>query len=310
MEMIKELKLGIIGAGAAGLSAALLAGRQGMDTFIFDTKTGGGRAGGIPYIISFPGFEKIKGSEFIKTLKNQVKALNNVSFHELEEVMEISPAGEGFRVRTIKDTYIFNRLILAMGVEHKKLNITGESEFSGRGVSYCAACDGLFFRNKNTVVIGNDTHAVEQALFLNDLQANVTLVNPWNTWEAESKILDDLHSTNVNVLKDVSVTEIYGERLVGGVKIAVNSDENLKKEYKDLDAKGIFISVGFSPRTQLVSRLGIELTTENYLKIDNDQRTKIRGLYAVGDITDPDLEVVSVCASGVNAVKTILNELK
>jgi thioredoxin reductase (NADPH) len=307
--MTKHIKLGIIGAGAAGLSAALFAGRHKIKTIIFDSKSGGGRVGGIPYITSYPGLEGIKGSDFIKSLKAQVQALPDVDFHELEPVSDIDVENEQLKLITNKDEYLFDRVILAMGVEHKKLNVTGETEYSGRGVSYCAACDGLFFRNKDTIVIGNDTHALEQAMFLAELQSNVTLINPKPNWNAEPTILNNLQKKEIAVLQNFDVKEIFGERVVDGVRVS-GVDIEPQNEIKELEAKGIFISMGFSPRTELVEKINLRLTTEKYVEIDQDFRTNMPQIYAVGDLTAPDQEIVSVCASGANAVIQILKEFE
>ena len=296
-------RIAIIGAGAAGLTAGLVAGRNGLSTVIFEAKNAGGRAGGIPYIESFPGLGRVKGTEFMKSLKKQLEGLDNVELHELEAVKEIKKTNGTFTLITNNDEYEFDRVILAMGTEHKHLGAPGEAEFKGRGVSYCAACDGLFFRNKNTVVVGNDTHAVEQALFLNELGSNVTLVSPDSALDAEPKLCDDLKETNVEVLNETSVAEIYGERLVAGAK--VTSPEQYTSE---LEAKGVFISVGLVPRTELLKDLGVELNAGGYIKTTEEMQTNIPNLYAIGDLVASDLEQVSICSTGANAVKTILKK--
>jgi thioredoxin reductase (NADPH) len=307
--MSKSIKLGIIGAGAAGLSAALFAGRHKIETIIFDSKSGGGRVGGIPYMTSYPGLEGIKGSDFVKTMKAQVQALPEVAFHELEPVSDINIEDEQVKLTTKKDEYSFDRVMLAMGVEHKKLNVTGETEYSGRGVSYCAACDGLFFRNKNTIVIGNDTHALEQAMFLDELQSKVTLINPEPNWSAEPTILNNVQAKDITIFQNLDVKEIYGERMVGGVRVS-GEELDPQNETRELEAKGVFISMGFSPRTELVENLNLKLTVDKYIEIDHKYQTNIPYIYAIGDLTAPDQEVVSVCASGANAVKQILKEFE
>ncbi len=302
-------EIGIIGAGAAGLSAALVAARHGLNCTIFETKTAGGRAGGIPYIASYPGLGKVKGTEFIKTLKTQAQEFSNIEFHEFEPVKELKVRSEHFLLITDRNEYKFQYVILAMGTEHKQMSITGELEFKGRGVSYCAACDGLFFRNKNTIVIGNDTHALEQALFLNELGSNVTLINPWANWNVENKLYDDVRQSSIKVLQNITVDEIYGERLVGGVRVSGEYND-MVMDRKELEAKGVFISIGWEPRTSLVKGLDLAFTNDGYIIVDNKFKTKIPNLYAVGDLTGSDLELVSVCASGANAILNILKENK
>jgi thioredoxin reductase (NADPH) len=308
----EQLSLGIIGAGAAGLTAAMVAARYGLKVIIFESKTAGGIAGGIPYIESYPGLEKVKGTDFIKKLKAQVQNLRDIELHEFEPVKEIKPDSEKIIVLTNKNEYIFNKVILAMGADHKHLNVTGEKEFKGRGVSYCAACDGLFFKNKKSVVIGNNTHALEQALFLNELESNVTLINPASTWNAENKIINDLKSTSIQVIQKVNIDEIYGERMVGGVRISGVDMLNIIPQHDDsgakieLEAKGVFISIGLSPRTELISGLGLELSEDGFVKINENYQTKISNLYAIGNLTSADLELVSLCASGANVVHAII----
>lgn len=305
-------KLVIIGAGVAGLTAGLMAGRNRLATVIFEAKTPGGRAGGIPYIESYPGLGKVKGTEFIKTLKQQLSNLDCVEVHEFEPVKEIRINNDFFNIITDKQDYIFQYVIFAMGAEHKLLEATGETEFKGRGVSYCAACDGLFFKNKNTIVVGNDTHAVEQALFLAELGSIVTLITSAANLDAEPKLCNELEKTSVNVLFDTNVEEIYGERLVGGVRINTVSPETPGKsdqETQEMETKGVFISVGLVPRTELIKGLGMDLTQDGYIKVNGRFQTNVPNLYAVGDLTALELELISVCASGANAVKSILDYL-
>jgi thioredoxin reductase (NADPH) len=305
----KLVEIGIIGAGAAGLTAGLTAARYGFHCIIFESKTAGGRAGGIPYIESYPGLGKVKGVEFMKTLKAQTQLLKDLELHEFEPVKELRIKPEHFQLITDKNEYNFRFVILAMGAEHKHLNVTGESDFKGRGVSYCAACDGLFFKNKNTIVIGNDTHAIEQALFLNELDSNVTLINPGSNWNVEHKLYDDLQSTSVKILENATIDEIYGERLVSGVRVS-SEHNSATMDHNELEAKGVFISIGLEPRTDLVSELAVNLNDDGFLNVDDKFKTNIPNLYAVGDLTDADLELVSVCASGANAIKNIIKENK
>jgi thioredoxin reductase (NADPH) len=312
----EHTSVGIIGAGAAGLTAAMVAARYGLKVIIFESKTAGGIAGGIPYIKSYPGLEKVKGTDFIKSLKIQVQNLQNIELHEFEPVKEIKPDSGNIIVITDKNEYIFDNVILAMGADHKHLNVTGEKEFKGRGVSYCAACDGLFFKNKKSVVIGNNTHALEQALFLNELESNVTLINPASTWNAENKIFNDLKSTSIQVLQKVNIDEIYGERMVGGVRVSGEDVFNIKPQHDnsdamiELEAKGVFISMGYSPRTELIKGLGLELSEDGFVKINENYQTNISNIYAIGNITSADPELVSVCASGANVVRVIIRHLK
>jgi thioredoxin reductase (NADPH) len=307
---LNDIKIGVIGAGVAGITAALYAGQNDIKTLIFDSKTGGGRAGGIPYIVSYPGLERLKGTDFVKRLKGQITELPTIEFHEFEPIESINLKSDKFYVKSQKDEYIFDNLVLAMGVEHKKLNINGESEFSGRGVSYCAACDGVFFKNKDTIVIGNDTHALEQALYLNELESKVTILNPTDNWNAEPRLCNTLNSSGIKIIEGSQVSEIKGERMASGIKLngSKNNKELLEgKGSNELDAKGIFISVGFQPRIELVSNLDLELSKNDYLNVDRDYKTNIPNLYAIGDLTAPDMEIVNVCASGVAAIKDIIS---
>ncbi len=316
--MGKKAMLAIIGAGVAGLTAALVAARNGLKIVVFESKNAGGRAGGIPYIETFPGLGRIKGTMFVKSLKAQVEGYPNIELLELEQVKEIKLNDDHFTLITNNREQDFEYVILAMGADHKHLNIPGETEFKGSGVSYCASCDGLFFRNKSTLVIGNDTHSLEQALFLDELGSNVTLITQEPELNAESKLCNDLLSTSVNVVHDMNVREIMGERLVSGVKLARagdvgNEHKQIRTEFDtkmELEAKGVFISVGQVPRIDIVKDIGVSFNTEGYIEIDDRFKTKIPNMYAIGDLTSPGLELVSVCASGANAVSHILNRIK
>ena len=306
-----DAKIAIIGAGAAGLTAGLIAGRHGLSAVLFEARSPGNRAGGIPYIDSFPGLPKLKGTEFVKALVDQVKSYPNVELKEFEQVQSIELLSKenekGFKLVTGKQEYLFQYVILAMGAEHKHLDVPGEKEFKGRGVSYCAACDGLFFPNKPTVVIGNDTHTVEQALFLNELGSDVTIVNPEAGFEADTKLCTDLRSTPVKVVSDADVREIHGERLVTGVEVMVpEAGGSSKMDVMELEAKGVFISVGLVPKNELVKDIGVVMDEKGHIKVNGSYQTNIPNLYAIGDLTGPDLELVTVCATGAAAVKGII----
>ena len=167
----------IIGAGPGGLTAGIYAGRQGTKNLIIDRDLAGGLGREVPEMENYPGFDKISGLELIEKMKAQ--AIKNCDLHEMEDVLEITKTDGEYRfiVKTNKDEYQAKSIILATGSSHRHLNTEGEEAFKGKGVSYCATCDGFFFAGRDIIMVGGGNSALQEALYLKNLGANVTLVH-------------------------------------------------------------------------------------------------------------------------------------
>ena len=207
----------IIGAGPGGLTAGIYAGRQGTKTLIIDKSLAGGIGREVPAMENYPGFDIISGLELTEKMKGQ--AIKNCELHEQENVLEIikTDAPYRFTVKTDKNEYQSKTIILATGSSHRPLNAKGEEEFRGKGVSYCATCDGFFFSGRNVIMVGGGNSALQEAIYLNNLGANVTVVHRRDEFRAQKYLQDIVEKEGINVMLNATVEEIKGNMLVESV---------------------------------------------------------------------------------------------
>jgi thioredoxin reductase (NADPH) len=219
----------------------------------------------------------------------------------LGEVVEKLEAFEDhIKVTTSNQSYDVGAAIIATGTVYKKLGIKGEGELSGRGVSYCATCDGPFFKGKKVIVVGGGNSALVEAIALQDMGTEVTLVHRRDKLRAEQTYQDKAKEMNLNIVYDAVVEEIVGKDKVEGVKIKDCSCDATK----DIEAEAVFISVGEIPKNELAAQIGVELDEKGYIKTDRNMRTNIKRVYAAGDITGGLRQIVTACAEGAIAALT------
>jgi thioredoxin reductase (NADPH) len=288
-----DYDVAIIGAGPAGYSAGIYAARSGLSSVLFDRGEGGGRAVLSPRIENYAGFELIPGAELMEKMRQH--ASRYVTLHPFEEVREIVSSDVSFSVRTAKQSYEVNAIILCTGTEHKTLEIPGEKEFLGRGVSYCATCDGFFFRGKRVAVMGGGSTAIMEALFLKQLGCKeVTLIHRRDQLRAEKIYQDEAREKNVRILLNQEAERITGDEIVG--QLHLRDASSGKTSVFEVD--GVFISVGDTPQNQLAKNLGVKVDEQGYIVVDRKQRTNIEAVYAAGDITGGVRQVVTAVAEG------------
>ncbi|MCD6110290.1 MAG: FAD-dependent oxidoreductase, partial [Thermoplasmata archaeon] len=245
--------LAVIGAGPAGMTAAIYAVRSGLRTILLDAGMGGGQLQISPEIENFPTWKSVKGPELAAKMKEHTEEYLKV--REFEAVEDISRDDGGFVINTTKQEYRARAIIMATGATHRKLGVPGEEEFAGRGVSYCATCDGFFFRGKRVAMVGGGNTAAAEAIYLKSIGCDVVLIHRRDTLRAEKRYQDKLKEMGVEILYSHVVEEIVGEQLVKGVRV-----RDLKSgEEKLLEVSGVFISVGEDPHTALAVKLGVEL---------------------------------------------------
>ena len=296
----------IIGAGPGGLTAGIYAGRQGTKNLIIDRDLAGGIGREVPEMEKYPGFDNISGLELIEKMKQQ--AIKNTELHEMEEVTDIIKTEDDYRftVKTNKDEYKTKTVILATGSSHRHLNAKGEEEFKGKGVSYCATCDGFFFAGRDIIMVGGGNSALQEALYLKNLGANVTLVHRRDEFRAQKHLQDKVKEENINIIYDSVVEEIKGDMLVESV-VLKNTKTN---ELKEIPINGIFISVGYIPHTELAVKLGINLDESGHIIIDKEQKTNIDYVYAIGDVCVGLKQWVVACGEGAVAAASAFNDMK
>lgn len=299
-----EKDLVIVGAGPAGLTAAIYAERAGLKTVIVEREAIGGQVAITPVVENYPGFTKIAGKALVDMMAQQASQYSEI--HISEVIKEIRGLGAGFEVRTHWATYKAKGIIIATGARSKKLNVAGERRFSGKGVSYCAACDGYFFKDcKKVIVVGGGNSAVTDALYLHGIGASVTLVHRGVRLRAEKSLQDSLSKAGIPVIWNSEVREILGDKVVASVKI-----ENKKeKTIKEIPANGVFIAIGYIPNNDIAKMLGIELTEEGYIKVDEKNRTSMPMVYAAGDVTGGVKQITVAVGQGSTAALSAFEDI-
>jgi len=297
--MIDKLyELVIIGAGPAGLTASIYAQRAKIDTLVLEKLSPGGQILLSERIENYPGFsEAISPQRLMEEMRKQAEnlgmrlSLEEVSKIEVKDREKIIYTSSGKKYRTLS-------IIVASGAETSKLEVEGEKEFTGRGVSYCATCDAPFFKNKEVTVVGGGNAAVEEALYLTRFVKKVYLVHRRGMLRAE-KILQERAFKNpkIRMVWKSVINQIYGKNYVEGVKL-----KNLETgKIEDLSCQGIFISVGLKPNTEFLQGL-VKLDENGFVRTDENMQASIEGIFACGDVRkNMAKQVVVACGEGAQA---------
>jgi thioredoxin-disulfide reductase len=302
--MEEEYDLLILGGGIAGMTAGIYGARYNLKTAIIANSFGGtGNLAG--HVENWPGFEG-SGADLMKKIEEQAKT-KGVKFIQ-DEIKQVSKDKEKFSVLISNKTIKGKTLILALGMQNKKLNIPGEKEFLGKGVSYCTTCDGMFFKNKNVAIIGGADSAAKAALFLSEIAKKVYVVYRKGEMRCEPVVLEKLKKKpNVEIHYFSNPGEIIGDKKVKALKL--NKEEGQKEMTLDVD--GVFIEIGATPTTELIKPLGIATNEIDYIITDKESRTNIPGVYAAGDTTDTKFkQLVVASAAGATAAKSAFDYLK
>ena len=284
--------IAIIGGGVAGLSAAIYALRANAQVTMFEQYGLGGLVATIDKIENYPSYPSIDGFELANNMVMQAKQLGLKVVRR--KVLSLTKEQDDFVVTTDKDSYTFTAVIVATGTSHNKLGI--ESDFVGKGVSYCATCDGNFYRNMPVAVVGNGKQAVREATYLADLCSLVHLIVPESQLNAEARAIDDLLAkTNVQIIYNATVSEIVCEDTVSAIKVFANNS------LSQIDVNGVFVAIGAKPITDFINIEGVE-KQKGYLVVDDKCQTSVQGLYAAGDVTNGPLkQIVTACGDGAKA---------
>lgn len=287
----------IVGGGAAGITAAIYLERAGKKSVILEKFAPGGQLNMIGKIENYPGVGVIEGVELAQKLYSQASALG-VKFM-FEEVQDFDFNGEVKKIICNKTTYETKSVILAMGSFTKPLNIEGEEKFRGRGVSYCATCDGHFFKGKTVTVIGNGDSAIIDAMYLAGVCEKVYLVCERLSPKRVTETL--LNGKKVEILRGCMPQRIKGSDKVEELEILQNN------ELKVIKTEGIFVAIGRAPDTSILQGK-LELSEGGYIKTDLFMRTSIDGVYAVGDVRDGALkQIATAVGDGAIAANEIIN---
>lgn len=294
----------IIGAGPAGLTAAIYASRAGLSNLVIERNIIGGQVALTPVVENYPGYTKIPGKTLMDMMAQQ--ALQYTEIRQGEDIKEIEKRDDIFVVKTTAGIYEVHAIIIATGATHKKLGVPGEDRLFGRGVSYCATCDGYFFKDgKKVIMVGGGNSAATEALYLDSIGVDVTIVHRRDTLRAEKKLQENLKERGIPILYNTVVQEIKGDEVVKAVRL-----KDLKENrIYDMAVDGVFIAIGYEPVNEVAKMLGLELTPDGYIRVDSRQRTSMPGVYAAGDITGGIKQIVTAVGQGSVAALTAFEDL-
>ena len=285
-------KIAIIGGGVAGMSAAIYALRANTEVTMFEQFGLGGLVATIDKIENYPSYKSVEGFQLASDMAEQAKALGLKVIRR--RVVSLTKTGDEFTVVTDKGEYTFPSVVVATGTSHNKLGI--EDAYVGKGVSYCATCDGNFYRGRTVAVVGGGNAAVREALYLADLCSAVHVIAPQAAFSAEEMLVDSLlGKSNVVVHYGASVSEISGDGAVSSIKIFSNG------ALSELAVDAVFVAIGAKPVTDFIRIEGLNMN-RGYLAVDSKCETSVKGLFACGDVTDGPLkQIVTACSDGAKA---------
>lgn len=293
----------IVGGGTAGLTAALYAVRGGLEVLLLEGEAPGGQIVPSPMVDNYPALSEVSGAEYAQRLLAQVKSAGGGHFAiKYQRVLELLPIGDIKTVRTAKAEYRTRTVIWAVGVKPRRLNVVGEEKLLGRGVSFCATCDGPLYRGREVAVIGGGNTALEEAIFLADISERVHLLHRREDFRAE-QALQDRVAANAKIVSHMSteVASIEGES--GEIVLNLHSAEQDGK----LTVAGVFLAVGKLPSNELMSPY-VRLDEQGYLQVGEDCLTEVSGLFAAGDCrVKPLRQLVTAAADGAVAATQAIN---
>lgn len=283
----------IIGAGPTGMTAAIYASRRMMKALVI-SKSIGGQVIWASDIKNYPGIEFVGGFDLINKMHQQVKNLG-VDI-KIDEIKKINKNADGsFLVQTDKDSYSAKTIIIAMGLAPKKLNLAKENELTGRGISYCANCDGPLFKGKNVAVVGGGNAALDAAEVMSKIANKVYLIYRKSQFKAfESLISAVKDKSNIEIILDSETQEIIGEEKLEKIKII----NNISQEIRELNIDGLFIEIGHEPKTEVLAGL-VERDSLGQVIVDLSGKTSCDGIFAAGDVTQVEFkQIVIGCGQG------------
>src|SRR3989338_1082009 len=289
----------IIGGGPAGLTAGIYAQRARLKTLLLEKEMLGGQIAVSDVIENYPGFPSISGAGLMEKFEQQARGLGLEI--KLTDVIDIQDTGKTKIVKTSEGDLTAMSVIVATGAKPKRLGIPGEKEWTGKGVSYCATCDGPFFRNQRVLVVGGGDTAVKEAVYLSKIAGKVYLAHRRDQLRAEKIIQENaLAAPNIEMLWSHVLKEIKGKIAVEKIVLQSLKDNTIK----ELDAEGVFIFVGINPTTDFVD---VEKDGQGFIKADENMQTSAQGIFAAGDCRTTPLKQVST-AVGDGAIAAFMAE--
>ena len=291
----------IVGAGPAGLTAALYALRANKKVLVLEAKAYGGQILKANKVENYPGIENINGYDLATNMYNQVMKLNCEFKYEL-----VKKITKDKQVITNNNTYKTKSIILATGAENRRLNLPNEIDYIGKGLSYCATCDGNFYKNKIVAVVGGGNTALEDAIYLSNICEKVYLIHRRETFRAEDKYVEQLENyENIELILNSQIIKLNGKDLIESIELK-DKDEQIRK----IEINGLFIAIGQQPKNELFADI-IELDEKGYIKSSDGVHTNIDKIYVAGDTRVKDLRQLTTAVSdGAIAATTAIKEME
>ena len=291
----------VIGGGAAGMTAALYAKRSGKSVLIFEKESFGGQIANSPKVENFPSIKEISGLELSNNMFDQIMDLG-VSF-ECESVEHIEPKENYFVVTTDYNTYECKSVVIATGVKHRTIGVEREEELVGKGVSYCAVCDGAFYKGKDVAVIGDANTALQYTLMLADICKNVHLCMLFDKFFADQTLVDRLSTKeNIHITKEIALKEFLGNDELTGLKF----EHTKTKEIINITTDAVFIAIGQVPNNSMFSNI-LDIDEKGYI-ISSDTTTKTKGIYVAGDCRTKSVrQLTTAVGDGATAAMNAVN---
>ncbi len=287
----------IIGAGPAGLTSAIYAAKANLKVAIIEKTAPGGKLININKITNFPTENEIIGTDLALKMFNH--ALSCGTEYIDETVIDIIP-NQIKEIKTSRRTFLTKSIIIATGTQEKKANIEGENTFFGKGVSYCAVCDGPLYKNKTIAVVGNYDAALEESLYLSSFAKKIYLISSKDKYTNNTLLQKVLDNDNIEIIYNASISKIKGKEEV----------EEIVLNEKSLNVAAVFIFMGLTPSTNFATRLGIT-NEKGYIMVNSKMETKLTGIYAAGDVIEKELrQIVTANNDGAIAANQVIKYLK
>ncbi len=297
-----ETDLVVVGGGPAGLTAGIYAERSGLKTAVVEKGALGGQVATTPVVENYPGFTNVGGKTLVDMMASH--ALEYVSIFQGEEVLSVEQETP-LVVRTSRRLFHAKAVLLATGAQHRLLGVPGEQRLSGRGVSYCATCDGPLFKGREVLMVGGGNSAVTEALHLRNMGVQVVLVHRRDELRAQDYLVKILEEADISVLWNTQVAEIRGDEGVASVLL----ENTVTGEKTTRAVSGVFVAIGYAPSVALARKIGVDLTDDGFVAHDGKHRTNIPGVYAAGDVEGGYKQIVTATGQGAAAALTIFEDM-
>lgn len=291
-KQVKEIDLIIIGAGPAGLAAAIYASRARLDMLLLEDKVVGGQVKNSYTVENYPGFKKVSGSELADLMQQQAEELG-ANIEEFDIIENVKFDGDEKIVETEEYIYKPKAVIIATGASPKKLPVRNEEKFAGKGIHYCAVCDGAMYQNKIIGIVGGGNTALEEALFLTNFAKKVYLIRRYDYFRGEKAVIEEVENNEkIEILYNEDLIAVEGDIFVekGIIKNTITGEE------KEIELEAVFGSIGHEPMIDLFKDY-IDISEGNYIITDENMRTNIPGVYAVGDVREKEYRQITTAVA-------------